>query len=142
MLQEIARAVPIRDAQGNIVRYVTFQIDVDDLKQAEDLLAAEVNVLEQVARGEPLGQVLDTLSRHMEDLCNGCFCNILVVASDNKHFEVGAGPSLPGAFNDALNQWTIDAGGYDPDDMAFTEKAPIITDDLANDSRWVKSAWR
>jgi PAS domain S-box-containing protein len=37
-----ARAVPIRDAQGNIVRYVTFQIDVDDLKRAEDLLAAEV----------------------------------------------------------------------------------------------------
>jgi PAS domain S-box-containing protein len=28
-----ARAVPIRDAQGNIVRYVTFQIDVDDLKR-------------------------------------------------------------------------------------------------------------
>jgi PAS domain S-box-containing protein len=37
-----ARCVPVRDAQDNIVRYVTFQIDVDDLKRAEDLLAAEV----------------------------------------------------------------------------------------------------
>ena len=61
-----ARAVPIRDAQGNIVRYVTFQIDVDDLKRAEDLLAAEVKLLERVARGEPLSQVLDALSRHVE----------------------------------------------------------------------------
>jgi PAS domain S-box-containing protein len=89
-----ARAVPVRDAQGNIVRYVTFQIDVDDLKRAEDLLAAEVKLLERVARGEPLRQVLDNLSRHVEDLCNGCFCNVLVVAQDNKHFEFGAGHTL------------------------------------------------
>lgn len=52
-----ARCVPVRDAQGNVVRYVTFQIDVDDLKRAEDLLAAEVKVLERVARGELLGDV-------------------------------------------------------------------------------------
>ena len=78
--------------------YVTFQIDVDDLKRAEDLLAAEVKVLERVARGEPLSQVLDALSRHVEELCSGCFCSILVVAPDNEHFEVGAGPSLPDSF--------------------------------------------
>ena len=65
------RCVPVRDAQGNIVRYVTFQIDVDDLKRAEDLLAAEVHVLEKVARGEPLGQIQDALNRHVEELCNG-----------------------------------------------------------------------
>jgi PAS domain S-box-containing protein len=136
-----ARAVPIRDAQGNIVRYVTFQIDVDDLKRAEDLLAAEVKVLEGVARGEPLGQVLDALSLQLEELCNGRFCNILVVASDNKHFEVVAGPSLPHAFNDLLKQRTIDRGGHDPYSLAFTEKAPIIVGDLANDSRWEGSSW-
>ena len=136
-----ARCVPVRDAQGNIVRYVTFQIDVDDLKRAEDLLAAEVKLLERVARGEPLSQVLDALSRHMEELCNGCFCNILVVAPDNKHFELGAGPSLPDTFNDLLDRRTIDRGGYDPYSMAFIEKTPIITGDLANDSRWEGSAW-
>jgi PAS domain S-box-containing protein len=136
-----ARCVPVRDAQGNVVRYVTFQIDVDDLKRAEDLLAAEVKVLARVARGEPFGQVLDALSRHMEELCSGCFCNILVVAPDNKHFEVGAGPSLPGIFNDLLGRRTIDPRGRDPYSLAFIEKAPIITADLANDSRWEGSAW-
>lgn len=136
-----ARCVPVRDAQGNVVRYVTFQIDVDDLKRAEDLLAAEVKLLERVARGEPPGQVLDALSRHVEALCNGCFCNVLVVASDNKRFEVGAGPSLPDTFNDLLGQRTIDRGGYDPYSMAFIEKAPIMTKDLANDPRWEGSTW-
>ena len=68
-----ARVFPWRDAQGNVVRYVTCQIDVDDLKRAEALLAAEVKLLEKVARGEPLGKILETLSHQVEELCSGCF---------------------------------------------------------------------
>jgi signal transduction histidine kinase/PAS domain-containing protein len=136
-----ARCVPVRDAQGNIVRYVTFQVDVDDLKRAEDLLAAEVKLLERVARGEALGQVLDAVSRLVEELCNGCFCNILLVASDNEHFEIGAGPGLPDTFNDLLDRRRTDRGGKDPYSLAFINKAPIITADLANDSRWEGSDW-
>jgi PAS domain S-box-containing protein len=137
-----ARCVPVRDAQGNVVRYVTFQIDVDDLKRAEDLLAAEVKLLERVARGEPLGQVLEALTCHLEQLCNGCFCNVLVVAAENKYFEVGAGPSLPDTFNQLLDRMAIDRGGFDPYSMAFIEKTPIITGDVVNDSRWEGSDWQ
>ncbi len=64
-----SRCVPVRDAQGNVVRFVTFQVDVDDLKRAEDLLAAEVKLLEMVARGEPLNQILDARNRLVEELC-------------------------------------------------------------------------
>ena len=91
-------AVPVRDAQGNIVRYVTFQIDVDDLKRAEDLLAAEVKLLERVARGEQLSEVLDALSRHVEELCNGCFCHILLVAPDNQALRARRRPQPTGNF--------------------------------------------
>jgi PAS domain S-box-containing protein len=136
-----ARCVPVHDAQSNVVRYVTFQIDIDDLKRAEDLLAAEVKLLERVARGEPQGQILDALSRHVQELCNGCSCSILVVAPDHKRFEVGAGPSLPRAFNDFIHRMPVDRGGNNPYSMAFTEKAPIISGDLANDSRWEGSTW-
>ena len=62
--------VPCRDAHGNIARYVTVQSDVHDLKHAEDLLAAEVKLLEMVARGELLGDVLDTLRQAVEALCS------------------------------------------------------------------------
>jgi PAS domain S-box-containing protein len=136
-----ARCVPVRDAQGNIVRYVTFQVDVDDLKRAEDLLAAEVKLLENVARGEPLSEVLDAVSRHVEYLCDGCFCHILVAAAGNRQFEVGAGPSLPRALNDFLDQRTIDRAGSDPHSIAFIEKVPTITGDMENDRRWEGSDW-
>ena len=87
------RCVPVRDAQGNVVRYVTFQIDIDELKRAEALLAAEVMVLERVARGEPPGQVMEALSLHVEELCYGCFCKVLL--DDARHLEIGAGRSVP-----------------------------------------------
>jgi signal transduction histidine kinase len=135
------RCVPVRDGQGNVVRYVTFQVDVDDLKRADELLAAEVKLLESVARGESLDEILDALSRHVEELCSGCFCHILVVAAQNRHFEVAAGSSLPGTFTELLGGSAIDRGGSDPYSMAFLAKAPIIVADLANDSRWEGSAW-
>lgn len=136
-----ARCVPVRDAQGNVVRYVTCQVDVDDLKRAEDLLAAEVKVLERVARGEPLDQVLDALRRHVEQLCSGCSCNILVVSADKKHFEAGADPGVPGRRNDVLERTSIDPGGRDPHSMALITKGPVISGDLAIDSRWDGSEW-
>jgi PAS domain S-box-containing protein len=91
-----SRCVPVRDAQGNVVRHVTFQVDIDALKQAEGLLAAEVKVLERVARGEALGQVLEAVSRHVEELRNDCFCNILL--DNSKHLESGAGRSVPDGY--------------------------------------------
>jgi PAS domain S-box-containing protein len=135
-----ARAVPIRDAQGNAVRYLSCQFDIHDLKQAEALLAAEVKLLEMVARGEPLREVLDALSRHVEELSSGCFCSILVIAPDERHFEVGAGPSMPDAYNAIFEERTID-GGYSPYSLAVLEKTRVITADLLNDPRWASSIW-
>jgi hypothetical protein len=40
--------------------------------------------------------------------------NILVVAPDNQHFEVAAGPGLPGTFNDLLNAKPLTAAGMTP----------------------------
>jgi PAS domain S-box-containing protein len=136
-----SRCVPVRDAQGNVVRHVTFQIDIDDLKRAENLLAAEVEVLERVARGEPLSQVLDALGRQVEQLCNDCFCSILLVSPDHQHFEVGAGPSLPDNFNDLLDRRGFDHDGCDPYSLALLEKHRIVSADLTNDPRWAGSAW-
>jgi len=138
----LARDAPCRDAQGNLVRWVAVHVDVDDLRRAEDLLSAEVKLLERVARGESLSQVLQAFSRQMEGLFNGCFCGSLVVGSDKKHFELGAGPSLPREFNALLERRNIDGGGSDPYSRAFIEKTPIITWDSNIDSRWEGSDWQ
>lgn len=133
--------VPVRDAQGSVVRYVSVQLDVDDLKQAEALLAVEVKLLEMVARGEPLTQVLESLSRNVEELCRGCFCSVLLVAPDRKHVRVGARSRLPDAWADFFDNTTIDSS-HDPCALAVIEKTSIVSSDLAHDPRWEGSPWR
>ena len=135
-----SRMVPSLDAQGNIVRYCAVQTDVHDLKQAKDLLAGEVRLLEMVALGRPLLKVLDVLSRLAEELAVGSFCSILIVSPDRKHFRVGAGPSLPDGYNAILHGKTIDPS-YDPCSLAAIEKTTIITADTQNDPRWTSSIW-
>ncbi|HEY5756045.1 MAG TPA: PAS domain-containing protein, partial [Steroidobacter sp.] len=73
-----SRMLPSRDAQGNIVRYCSVQTDVHELKQAETLLTGEVQLLEMVARGRPLTQVLEALCRLVEQLADGCLCNVVL----------------------------------------------------------------
>jgi PAS domain S-box-containing protein len=135
-----ALAVPCRDAQGNVVRYFTCQIDVTELKRAEALLAAEVMLLEMVARGERLRQILDALSLQAETLCSGCICSILVVAPDSKHFDLAAGPNLPDEYNAILGGKIIDRG-YGPISLAVIEKAPVASTDIGADPRWKGSPW-
>jgi PAS domain S-box-containing protein len=132
--------VPFRDAQDNVVRYVTCQLDINDLKLAESLLAAEVGLLEMIARGDTLSGVLEALSRHVEDLCEGCFCSILRITPDNKHFYVVAGPSMPAAYNEKLNGLLIDPS-YGPCSLAIVSKSTILTVDPINDPRWNGSEW-
>lgn len=132
------RCVPCRDAQGNIARYVTVQSDVHDLKHAEDLLAAEVKLLEMVARGEPLGRVLETLARHVEDLCRDCSCCVLITAGEPLRLQVAAAPSLPQECRDLLDGQQADAG-QDPSSLALTAGTPVISGDIADDGRWTAS---
>jgi PAS domain S-box-containing protein len=135
------RCVPCRDAQGNIARYVTVQSDVHDLKHAEDLLAAEVKLLEQVARGDSLGRVLDALSRSFESLCDGWSCGVFLIASDRKHFQFEAELSVLPGNKEFLSSMTVDAGDT-PYSLALIEKAMVVTSDSSIDQRWEGTPWR
>jgi PAS domain S-box-containing protein len=135
-----ARAVPSHDAQGNIVRYVSCQTDVHDLKRAEALLGGEVRILEMVALGRPLPELMDALCRLTEALVADCYCSILLVDPDHEHFRVGGGPSLPDSYNRILDGKTIDPD-YGPCSLSVVIKAPVITSDLQADPRWTSSIW-
>ncbi len=135
-----SRLVPSRDAQGNVVRYVSCQTDVHDLKQAEALLAGEVRLLELTARGRPLPEVLDALCSLTEELCGGCICSIWLVTRGCTRFQIGAARSLSPAYRDFIDGKAVDRND-DPCSLAVTDRVPIFSADLAGDSRWQGSAW-
>lgn len=88
-----ARMLPSRDAQGNIVRYCSIQSDVDDLKRADALLSGEVRVLERVARGHPLPEILDALCRLVEEIAGDCFCSAELANGERGAASNGSAPT-------------------------------------------------
>ena len=60
-----------------------------------DVLEGQSLVLELIARGESLHQVLDTLLRVIQLQCSGMLASILLVDPDGLHVRHGAAPNLP-----------------------------------------------
>jgi len=71
--------LPLRDAQGRILHWFHLQIDIDDRKRAEALLAGEKRLLEMVARGNTLTSILDALCRLVEETVSRYICGILLL---------------------------------------------------------------
>ncbi|MET0272685.1 MAG: PAS domain-containing protein, partial [Phenylobacterium sp.] len=134
------RVLPLRNAAGEIDLWYGLSIDIEDTKRAEAKLAAEKRLLEMVAKGVALPQVLDTLAHLVESLATGSYCSILLVDEGGDRFRVGTGPSLPASYNAILDGKTIDPR-YGPCSLAVVESVPVITSDLVHDARWAESIW-
>ena len=131
---------PLRNAAGNIDVWYGLSTDIDQHMRARAQLAAEKRLLEHVALGAPLTEVLDALCREVESLSPASYCSILLVESSSKTFRVGAGPSLPESYNAVLDGMSIDPN-YGPCSRAATTKIAVVTDDVEKDPRWSTSPW-
>src|SRR6202051_4266365 len=97
------RVEPLRDPQGTIVKWDGIKTDIDDRKKGEALLAAENQILEMIATGNPLAAILDGLCRLVDKLCGKSRASISLVDPNGRCLRRWAGPSLPEAFMAALD---------------------------------------
>lgn len=110
-------------------------------RERGDVLAeGERRLLEMVATGVPLADVLDALCRLVERLEPGCWCSVLLVERGGARLEHGAAPSLPESFARALHGRPLDAGGG-PCGMAAASNEDVVATDIATDPRWTASGW-
>src|SRR5713101_8426880 len=111
------------------------------LEQAETLLAGENRLLEMVARGRSLPEILASLCRLIEELSSGSLCGVLLVDRAGNRVEHGAGPSLPPTYNEAIHGRALNPGAG-PCGRAACLKEQVIAADIASDTRWDASEWR
>jgi PAS domain S-box-containing protein len=130
---------PLRDADGRVEMWCVVFTDIEEARRARAELAAEKDLLELVATGVALPQVLDALCREVEELSPGSYCSILAVDPSGKRLQLTAAPSLPDSYKAAL-EGAI-AQRFGPCQLAAMSKAPVIVADLANDPRWAGSSW-
>ena len=100
------RGFPLKDTEGRILRWCVLLTDIDDRKRAEAQLAGEKRLLEMVASGGPLRDVLTALCRFVEDTAADCKCGIYLIDWSGPKFHTGAAPSMPATFKRAQNSRT------------------------------------
>ena len=134
------RGLPLRDTEGRIVHWCMLLADVAERKRAEALLDGEKRLLEMVATGSSLEDVLDAMCRIVDGLTPNSACSILLIDS-NRTFSHAAGPSLPPGYNDAIKGVAVVAEAG-PCGTAASSRTQVVVPDLMSEPRWVGQGWR
>ena len=97
---ELARG---SDAAGIEHSVAGISRDVSGLFQEEAVHAGQRQVLEMIATGAPLDEVLTLLVHVVEDQCDGSVCSVVLLDTDGVHVRVGAAPSLPDEYSERID---------------------------------------
>ncbi|MBI5430454.1 MAG: diguanylate cyclase [Nitrosomonadales bacterium] len=102
--------------------------DLIERKQSEQREQTRNRVLELLAHGAPLPDILGAIVRGVEQHQPTMLCGIMLLDGEGRHLAIGAAPSLPGFFCDALNGIEIGIGACSCGTAAFTGQRIVIED--------------
>jgi PAS domain S-box-containing protein len=137
----LLRANPLRDENGAIVKWYGVNTDIDDRKRTETLLAGEKQLLEMIASGRLLRDVLSALCSLVEEAAPDCYCGIHPIDWSGPTFEYGVAPSLPSSYTTPISGLPVSAELL-PCGIAANQKIQVIAEDIESDARWRTSSVR
>ena len=129
--------VPV-DVSVSAIRGGYFQAilrDVSERKKAEALLAAEKRILEMIATGVPLKQILNALCLFIEEQRSGTLASVLLLNPDGVHLDCVAGPSLPQEWMQQMETLPIGPCAGSCGTAAY-RGSQVIVSDIATDALW------
>jgi PAS domain S-box-containing protein len=110
---------------------------VDDLPKTLFLLESERQALARMAAGDVLAEVLEELVRALEVQSDiEMLASVLFLDNDRQHLLLGAAPSLPKSYTDAIHGAEIGPAAGSCGTAAFRGE-PVFVSDIANDPLWV-----
>jgi PAS domain S-box-containing protein len=109
--------------------------DISHQKRREALLAGENRVLEMVAKGDSLADILDTLCLLVEGQSSGVLASILLVDPNGKQLRHGGAPNLPEAYTKAIDGFFIGPSAGSCGTAAYRAEQVVVCD-IATDPLW------
>ena len=105
-------------------------------REAEDAFrAGQGRVLEMIAQGATLSDVLASLVTLIEAQSEGMICSVLQLSEDGKHIRHGAAPRLPEIYIQAVNGAPIGPKNGSCG-TAMYRGQPVIVTDMLTDPLW------
>ena len=109
--------------------------DLGALERSSRIIEEERRVLELVAKGAPLTEVLDALTHGIERLSPDCLCSILLLDDEKKRLLRGSSGSLPEEYAKLVHGLPIGPKVGSCGTAAYWNKT-VIAEDIQTDERW------
>src|SRR5436309_394309 len=109
--------------------------DISERKRSEALLAGEKRLLEMIATGVALKEILNALCRIIEEQRPGTLASVLLLNPDGVHLDCVAGPSLPKEWMQQMENLPIGPCAGSCGTAAY-RGSPVIVSDIATDPLW------
>ena len=109
--------------------------DISKRKQDEALLAGEKQLLEMVATGVPLKEILNALCLIIQEQRSGTLASVLLLNPDGLHLDSIAGPSLPNEWIQQMEKLPIGPCAGSCGTAAYRGSRVIVAD-IATDPLW------
>lgn len=126
---------PLRNAGGDLSGGVIVCRDITERKKEDAFRAGQGRVLEMIARGTPLPEVLTSLVLLIEAQSDNMLCSVVQLSDDGKHIRSGAAPSLPEIYVQAVDGAPIGPKNGSCGTAMYLGRQVIVTD-MLKDPLW------
>src|SRR5205823_7666902 len=109
--------------------------DISERKKSEALLAGEKRLLEMVATGIALKEILNALCLIIEEQRSGTLASVLLLNPDGVHLDSIAGPNLPIEWTQQMENLPIGPCAGSCGTAAYRGSSVIVSD-IATDPLW------
>ena len=108
----------------------------EDLANSSLVIEEERRMLELVAKGAPLSEVLNTLTRAIERISPGALCSVMLLDEEQRRYlSIASGPSLPEEYLRALRDLEIGPEVGACGSAAYRNET-VVVEDIATDSKF------
>src|SRR3984957_4108955 len=111
------------------------QREQEKLERSSRVIEEESRVLELIAKGCSLKEVLNALTAAIERMAPECYCTVLLLDEEGKHLREGSGGGLPPEYMHGVDGLEIGPEVGACGSAAFRNQTTII-EDIANDHRF------
>src|SRR6266705_194043 len=126
---------PVVNESGEVDRYIGTTVDISERKRREVLFVGEKRLLEMIATGVALKEILNVLCMIIEEYRRGTLASVLLLRPDGLHLDSVAGPSLPKGWIQQMEKLPIGPCAGSCGTAAY-RGSPVIVSDIATDPLW------
>ncbi|MDH5473688.1 MAG: PAS domain-containing protein [Gammaproteobacteria bacterium] len=118
----------VRSHDGTPLHMLGVVRDITQRRYQEQIQKGRSLILEEIILDKPLDDILTTMIQYAEEMQPGMKATVLLVDESGQHLVVGAAPSLPDFYNEALQGSKIAADAGSCGAAAYTGERRIAND--------------